>query len=99
VAAEKVAGMARKAIKVTGVGNVAATSTGHKGRRCRFFRYTGCIEDHAAAACKEFRSLNKEAKKKALEDSELCKFCLRHSTDTECYGNGLSSKPACPVPE
>jgi hypothetical protein len=64
VAAEKVAGLARKPTKVAGVANVAATSTGHKGRRCRFFRYIGCIEDHAAAACKEFRSLNKEAKKK-----------------------------------
>ncbi len=98
MAAEKVAGLARKATKVAGVANIAATSTGHKGRRCRFFRYTGCIEDHAAAACKEFWSLNKEAKKKAREDSELCKFCLTHSIDTECYGKGFSSKLACQVP-
>ncbi len=98
-AAERAAGLARRATKVAGVANVVATSTRHKGRKCRFFRYTGCTEDHAAAACKGFRDLNTEVKKKALENTELCKFYLRHSVDIVCYGKGLSSKPACQVPK
>jgi hypothetical protein len=88
-AVEKVTGLAGKATKIVGLANVVATNPGHKGRRYRFFRYTGCTKDHAAAACKEFRSLNTEAKKKALEDSELCKFCFWHSVETECYSKWL----------
>ncbi len=70
-----------------------------RGRKWRFARYSGCTEDHAAASFKAFHDLNSEAKGKALEDSMLCKFCLRHPADAECFGKGSASKPACKIPE
>jgi hypothetical protein len=43
--------------------------------------------------------LEPETKKKALEESNLCMFCLRHSAGSECYERGSDSKPACQTPE
>jgi hypothetical protein len=45
------------------------------------------------------KAMKEKTKKKVLDDSKLCKFCLRHSADTECYGRGLNSTPACLVQE
>jgi hypothetical protein len=78
-----------------GMANVVTFSASNRGRRCPFNRYTGCTEDHTAAACKDFRTRDAETKRKALEESELCMFCLRHAAGSECYG----SKPACQAPE
>ncbi len=86
-------------VRVTGTANIAMSSTGYRGMRYWFHRYIGCTEDHTAAACKDFRGLDAETKKKALEESELCTFCLRHSASSECYGKGLNSKLACQVLE
>ncbi len=71
-------GVSKRTMKAMGAANVVVSSTGHRGRRCQFHRYTGGTEDHTAAACKDFRSLNAETKRKALDESELCTFCLRH---------------------
>jgi hypothetical protein len=99
VSAEKTTCLGKKTTKITGATNVVTTGTGYRGRRCRFYKYTGCTEDHAAAACKEFRGLNVETRKKALDNSEFCTFCLRHSADSECYGKGLGLKPTYWIPE
>jgi hypothetical protein len=50
--AERAAGLAKKATKTAGVATVATTGAGYKDRRCRFFRNTGCTEDHVEAAFK-----------------------------------------------
>ncbi len=43
--------------------------------------------------------MDPEAKQKALDESGLCVFCLRHAAGTECYGRGSHSKPAGQMPE
>jgi hypothetical protein len=72
--ADKAGGAAKKAIKTAEVANVVMSGTSYKGRRCRFHRYMGCTEDHAAVSYKDFRALDVETKRKALEESNLCTY-------------------------
>jgi hypothetical protein len=96
---DKPGGAMRKTVKATGTANVVMSGVGHEGRRCRFRKYTGCTDDHAAVSCKDFLALDLETKQRALEESDLCTFCKGHAVGSECYGQGLDSKPACKVPE
>jgi hypothetical protein len=60
-----------------------------------FWAYTGGREGHAAASCNRLRDLDPEAKQKALDESGLCMFCLRHAAGTEYYAEGrVPSRPA-----
>jgi hypothetical protein len=58
-----------------------------------------CNKGHVAFTCGLLRALEPEAKRKALEDSGLCLFYIKHLAETECFGKGVSSKPACKAPE
>ncbi len=93
------AAVVRKTSKVIGVANVVTTKLTPEERKCKFREYTGCAEGHVAASCIRLRDLDSEARQKALDESGLCTFCLRHPTGTECFGQGSCSKPACQVPE
>ncbi len=97
--AEVATGLMRKAIATEGSVNPAVADVPARGCKCRYTRTTGCTEDHAAASCKAFCNLDQEAKKRVVEDSRVCGFCISHRADAECFGKGTASKPACKVPQ
>jgi hypothetical protein len=80
---------------LTSVSMTAVEATA-RGRRCRFFQLLGCTRKHAAHSCKLLRN---RGQKKALQDSGLFLFRIRHVADAECFGKGTSAKPACKVRE
>jgi hypothetical protein len=69
------------------------------GRRCRVRWQTGCEGDHLVLQCSRLRELSLNERRKVLEASGLCMYCLRHSAELECYGQGGPTKPECLQPE
>jgi hypothetical protein len=69
------------------------------GRRCQVQQQTGCEGDHLVLQCSRLRGLNLSERRKVLEASGLCMYCLRHPAELECYGRGGPTEPVCPQPE
>ncbi len=76
-----------------------ASSEATAGKRCRVQQQTGCGGDHLALRCSRLRELSLNERRRALEASGLCMYCLRHPAKLECYGQGGPTKPECPQPE
>jgi hypothetical protein len=74
----------RGAAKAVGAANVVTQHLlwGHK--KCKVPNLTGCGGNHPAAHCNKLRVLNLSDRRKALEVSGLCLFCLRHPASTDC---------------
>ncbi len=45
--------------------------------------------------CAKLLELGLEERRKVLEQSGLCLYCLKHATELGCYGRGGFSKPKC----
>jgi hypothetical protein len=45
--------------------------------------------------CDKLMGLGLAERRDVLEKSGLCKFCLKHAAELECYGRGGLSKPRC----
>jgi hypothetical protein len=45
--------------------------------------------------CTKLLELNLDERRKVLEQSGLCLYCLKHAAELECYGRGGFSKPRC----
>ncbi len=67
-------------------------------RRCQAQEQTGCEGDHLVLRCCRLRKLSLSERRRTLQASGLCMFCLRHPTDTECFDQGGRTKPACVQP-
>jgi hypothetical protein len=67
-------------------------------RKCRARNLIGCDGNHVMLQCDKLLGLGLAERRKALEKSGLCMFCLKHSADLECYGKGGLSKPRCTRP-
>ncbi len=52
-----------------------------------------------ALQCSRLWELSLNERRRALEASGLCMYCLRHPAKLECYGRGGPTKPGCPQPE
>jgi hypothetical protein len=85
-----------KAGNTAGVATVEVTAGGERRRRCPFFHSLGYDKSQPAFTCKLLKPV---AKKRALGDSRLCLFCMRHSSKSEYFGKGSDKKPAWKVPE
>jgi hypothetical protein len=48
--------------------------------------------------CGKLQKLSLNERRRALEASRLCMFCLRHPANTECFDQGGCTKPACVQP-
>ncbi len=68
-------------------------------RRCRVQPQTGCDGNHVAIRCTKLRELAAKERRKVLEKSGLCMYCLKHDAKLECYGQGGLSKSWCAQPE
>ncbi len=60
---------------------------------------TGCDGNHVALQCARLQELGLDENRKVLERSRLCMYCLKHTAELECYGQGGPSKPRCAQPE
>ncbi len=49
--------------------------------------------------CARLQELGVDERRKVLEKSGLCMYCLKHAAELECYGQGGPSKPRCAQPE
>ncbi len=49
--------------------------------------------------CSRLRELSLNGRRRALEASGLCMYCLKHPPDLECFGRGGHMKPECAQPE
>ncbi len=99
---DKLAGTFKKAWKAgstAGVATVELTPGGERRRRCQFFHSLGYDKSQPAFTCKLLKKQEQVAQKRALGDSRLCMFCMRHSAMSEYFGKGSNKKPACKVPE
>jgi hypothetical protein len=45
--------------------------------------------------CAKLLELSLEERRKVLEQSGLCMYCLKHAAELECFGQGGFSKPKC----
>jgi hypothetical protein len=88
-----------KAESTAGVAAVEVTAGGERRRRCQFFHSLGYDKSHPAFTCKLLKKQEPVAKKRALGDSRLCLFCMRHSAKSEYFGKGSDKKLAWKVPE
>ncbi len=86
------------AIKTVGAANVATQQPAWGRRKCQVQEQMGCEGDHLALRCGKLRKLSLTERRKALEASGLCMFCLRHPADVECFDLGGRTKPACVQP-
>jgi hypothetical protein len=94
--------------KTTGIVNVVNQQPPHRARSptwetlnwtWRKFRVQpqmGCDGNHVALQCTRLRKLSLSERRKALERSGLCMYCLKHAAELECYGQGGPTKPRCP---
>jgi hypothetical protein len=57
---------------------------------------TGCDGNHVALQCAKLQKLSLSERRKALERSGLCMYCLKPAAELECYGQGGPRKPQCP---
>ncbi len=48
--------------------------------------------------CIKLLELGLDEKRKVLEQSGLCLYCLKHAAELECFGQGGFSKPKCMRP-
>jgi hypothetical protein len=102
---DKTAPTSRGTLKVTGAVNVVeqkAPPRSHSpswdvsfDRKCRARNLIGCEGDHVLLQCDKLLSMRLSERKKILEKSGLCLFCLKHAAELECYGQGGLSKPRC----
>jgi hypothetical protein len=67
-------------------------------RKCQARNLIGCDGNHVMLQCEKLLSLELAERRDALEKSELCMFCLKHSAELECFGKGGLSKPRCTHP-
>ncbi len=68
------------------------------GRRRRVQFLIGCDGDHVVIQCAKLLGLSLEERRKVLELSGLCLYCLKHAAELECFGQGGFSKPKCMQP-
>jgi hypothetical protein len=58
-----------------------------------------CDGNRVVLQCARLRKLELNERRRVLEESGLCMYCLRHAADQECYGPGSPTKPRCQLPE
>jgi hypothetical protein len=102
---EKTSGDGQGTMRLTGAVNVVEQGGGVRPvspqwdlsfrRRCRARNLIGCDGDHVMLQCDKLLSLGLAERKDVLGRSGLCTFCLKHSTELECYGKGGLSQPRC----
>jgi hypothetical protein len=68
-------------------------------RKCRVQPQTGCDRNHVALQCTRLQKLSLDERRRVLERSGLCMYCLKHAAELECYGQGGPTKPRCMWPE
>ncbi len=97
--------------KTVGAANVVTQQPPHRarslaweaftwaGRKCRVQLQTGCDGNHLALQCVKLWELSLSKRRKVLEKSGLCMYCLKHALELEFYGQGGPAKPKCPQPE
>jgi hypothetical protein len=56
---------------------------------------TGCDGNHVALQCTRLQKLSLDERRRVLERSGLCMYCLKHAAELECYGQGGPTKPWC----
>ncbi len=95
---EKAAQGQKGAFKTVGAANVVTQQPAWGRRKCRVQEQTGCEGDHLVLRCGKLRKLSLCERRRALEASRLCMFCLRHPADAECFDQGGRTKPACVQP-
>jgi hypothetical protein len=81
--------------KTVGTANVVTQQPAWRHKQCRVQEQTGCEGDHLVLRCSKLQELSICDRKKVLEASLLCMFCLRHPANAECFDQGGRSKPAC----
>ncbi len=96
--AERTTGAGKKAVKTTGAASCDIWP-GLQRKKVQVPKIQGLHGGPHRSCLQGFRDLDAETKRKALEESELFTFCLRHAAGLECYGREMDSKPACQVPE
>jgi hypothetical protein len=95
---DKTTPASRGALKVTGAVNVIEQKASPRpyspswdvsiGRKCRARNLIGCDGDHVLLQCDKLLSMKLSERKEILEKSGLCLFCLKHTAELECYGQG-----------
>jgi hypothetical protein len=67
------------------------------GMRCRAQFLVGCYGSHVLLQCAnaKFQELGLGERRKVLERSGLCLYCLKHAAEMECFRQGGFSKPKC----
>ncbi len=60
---------------------------------------TGCDGNHVALQCTKLQELSLDERRRVLEKSGQCMYCLKHAAELECYGQGGPSKLRCTQPE
>jgi hypothetical protein len=68
------------------------------GRRCHAQFQIECDGDHVVLQCAKLQELDLDERRKVLEKSGLCMYCLKHAAELECLGQGDFSKPRCTQP-
>ncbi len=68
------------------------------GRRCRAQFLIGCNGNHVVLQCAKLLELGLDGRRKVLEQSGLCMYCLKHAAELECFWQGGFSKPRCMQP-
>jgi hypothetical protein len=58
----------------------------------------GCDGNHMILHCEKLLGMGLAERRKVVERSGLCTFCLRHAAELECYAKGGLSKPRCTRP-
>jgi hypothetical protein len=102
---DKVAPISEGTLKVTGAVNVVEQKASPRPpspswdvsfrRKCRARNLIGCDGEHVLLQCSKLLGMKLSERKKVLEKSGLCLFCLKHAAELECYGRGGLSKPKC----
>ncbi len=95
---EKAAQGQKGAVKTVGAAKVITQHPAWGHRKCRVQEQTGCEGDHLVLKCGKLRELSLCDRRKVLEASGLCMFCLRHPANVECFDQGGRLKPACMQP-
>jgi hypothetical protein len=67
-------------------------------KKCRARNMIGCDGNHMILHCEKLLGMGLAERRKVVERSGLCTFCLRHAAELECYAKGGLSKPRCTRP-
>ncbi len=97
-AGEKPAPNTRGLARTVGAANVVIQQLPWGHKKCKVQEQTGCGGNRMAIRCGRLRELSPQSRRKALEASRLCLFCLRHPASADCYYRGGRTKPACAEP-